>query len=416
VLGLLAIGPPLREALTGRRVPGPLADALATTVAATLATAPLLALTFGETSLVTLPANVLAAPLVAPVMWLGFVAAAVGQASLAAGHAVAGLAALPLEGLVLVGTRAAAVPGATATVAPWLVSAVCVLGVLAVRSPPVRRASPAALVALVALGLALAPRPDPVLARPAGLRLAFLDVGQGDATLVQHGDHAVLVDAGPPGGRVLDRIRRLGVRRLDVLVVSHAQDDHDGGAAGVLRSLPVGLVLDGRDGQPSAGGTAMAAAARARRVPLVVPDAGQVLRAGPLTLRVLAPRREDAVLHEGADPNDRAIVLEVVAGRFRALLPADAESGVLLALRPTPAAVLKVSHHGSADEDLPRLLEQVRPAVTVVSAGAGNRFGHPAPATLAALRAAGAEILRTDRDGTVVVDVVDGAPRVRRLG
>lgn len=415
VLGLLVAGPPLREAMTDRRVPGPLADALATTVAATLATAPLVALTFGETSLVTLPANVVAAPLVAPVMWVGFVAAALGQVSVAAGSLVAGLAALPLHGLVLVGTRAAQVPGATAAVAPWLVAAVCTLGIAAVRWGPVRRLSPALLLVLLALGLALAPRPDPVLARPAGLRLAFLDVGQGDATLVQHGDRAVLVDAGPPDAGVADRLRRFGVRRLDVLVVSHAQDDHDGGAADVLRALPVGLVLDGRDGQPSQGGTRMAAAARGRRVPLVVPDAGQVLRAGPLTLRVLAPRREDPGLHEGADPNDRAIVLELVAGRFRALLPADAESGVLLPLQPGAASVLKVAHHGSGDEELPRLLERVRPRIAVISAGARNRFGHPTPSTVAALRRVVPQVWRTDRDGTVVIDVTGGVPTARRL-
>ncbi|MTD42803.1 MBL fold metallo-hydrolase [Conexibacter sp. W3-3-2] len=417
VLGLLVAAPPLRAALVRRRVPGPLADALATTVAATLATAPLLALTFGQTSLVTLPANVLAAPLVAPVMWTGFVAATLGQGLPAIGAQVASLAALPLELLVAVGVRAAAIPGATAAVPAALVTAVCGLGLAAIRWPRVRAATPGLLLALVALGLALAPRPEAVLARPAGLRLAFLDVGQGDATLVQHGDHAILVDAGPPDGGVVERLAQLGVRRLDVLVVTHAQDDHDGGAPAVLDALPVGLVLDGRDGQPSAQGPRLVAAARARRVPRRPPDRGQLVRAGPITLRVLSPVAEPAARHAGEDPNDRAIVLELVAGAFRALLPADAESAVLLGLPDLRAAdVLKVSHHGSADDALPRLLERVDPYLAVVSAGRGNRFGHPHPDTVRALAARpGLAVRRTDRDGTVVVDVRAGGPLVRTL-
>ncbi|WP_146175399.1 ComEC/Rec2 family competence protein [Paraconexibacter algicola] len=417
VLGLLVAAPPLRAALVRRRVPGPLADALATTVAATLATAPLLALTFGQTSLVTLPANVLAAPLVAPVMWTGFVAAALGQGLPAIGAQVASLAALPLELLVAVGVRAAAIPGATAAVPAALVTAVCGLGLAAIRWPRVRAATPGLLLALVALGLALAPRPEAVLARPAGLRLAFLDVGQGDATLVQHGDHAILVDAGPPDGGVVERLAQLGVRRLDVLVVTHAQDDHDGGAPAVLDALPVGLVLDGRDGQSSAQGPRLVAAARARHVPRRPPDRGQLVRAGPITLRVLSPVAAPAARHAGEDPNDRAIVLELVAGAFRALLPADAESAVLLGLPDLRAAdVLKVSHHGSADDALPRLLERVDPHLAVVSAGRGNRFGHPHPDTVRALAARpGLAVRRTDRDGTVVVDVRAGGPLVRTL-
>jgi len=416
VLGLLAIGPRLRLLLIGRGVPGPLADATATTVAATLATAPLLALTFGETSLVAVPANVLAAPLVGPIMWLGFVAAAIGQASVAAGNVVAELAALPLAGIVLIGETAARAPGATARLPPWLVAAVVALLAGAVVSARVRALAPGLAIGLLALGFATAPRPDPVLARPGGARVAFLDVGQGDATVLQHGSHAVLIDAGPPDGPVLARLRRVGVRRLDILVVTHAQDDHDGGAAAVLAAMPVDRVLDGRDGRSSPGGERMARIARDRGIGVVRPDAGQVLRAGPIELRVRGPRSEPAALRTDVDPNDRAIVLEARIGRLRILLPADAESGVLSGLGLGATDVLKVSHHGSADEALPGLLVRIRPRIAVISAGRGNRFGHPATGTLAALRAAVPTVLRTDRDGTIVLDTSGSALRVRTLG
>ena len=99
----------------------------------------------------------------------------------------------------------------------------------------------AGLATVAGVGVARSRVPSP----PAGLVVSFLAVGQGDATLVQHGEHAILVDAGPSGGSVVRRLREAGVRRLDALVITHASADHDGGAAAVLRSFEVGAVLDG---------------------------------------------------------------------------------------------------------------------------------------------------------------------------
>ena len=144
--------------------------------------------------------------------------------------------------------------------------------------------------------LALATRtPQP----PTDLTVSFLDIGQGDATLIQHGRAAVLVDTGPPDGPILTRLRAAGVRRLDLLVLTHAALDHDGAAAAVLDALPVGLVLDGEEAnaEPARGPFGARAAAPVRRltdvrhVRRVASDAGQLLRVGPLELRVLWPRR-----------------------------------------------------------------------------------------------------------------------------
>jgi competence protein ComEC len=116
---------------------------------------------------------------------------------------------------------------------------------------------------------------------------------------------------------------------------------------------------------------------------------------------VLSPTREAPDEHAGADPNDRAIVAEARVGRFRMLLTADAESDVLANLDLEPVDVLKVSHHGSADPGLGDLLERLRPRLAAIEVGAHNTYGHPVPATVATLRAAGVAVYRTDRDGSV---------------
>jgi competence protein ComEC len=116
----------------------------------------------------------------------------------------------------------------------------------------------------------------------------------------------------------------------------------------------------------------------------------------------------------GADPNERAIVLLLTYGRIDALLTADAESHVTLPLRPSPVEILKVAHHGSADPLLSALLRRVQPDIAVVSVGAGNDYGHPAPSTLSALAAEdGLDVLRTDEDGRVTVESDGTRLRVR---
>jgi competence protein ComEC len=237
--------------------------------------------------------------------------------------------------------------------------------------------------------------------------VSVLDIGQGDATLLQYGRHAVLVDTGPPRGPVLARLRAAGVDHLDALLVTHAQDDHLGAAADILAALPVGVLFDGRDGVREPWGLRMAAAAARHDVRRWAPAAGDVVRAGPITLRVLWPPADGgatAPARTGDDPNDRAVVARAQVGPLSVLLTADAESGVLAGLDLGHVDVLKVAHHGSADPGLPAVLTRVRPRVAVVSVGAHNRYGHPVPATLRALAAAGAQVFRTDRQGTIGIE------------
>jgi competence protein ComEC len=412
VVAILLMATRLRDGLANRGLPSGLAEATALTGAATLGTAPLIAAHFGQASLVSLPANVAAAPAVAPTMWLGMAAAAIGQVSPVLAAPFTALAGFPAAYVMWVAHVAGGVPGAQATVPVVMVAVACLLAMLAIASRRARPLAAAALAAAIAIA-AVVPRSQAgATTTPAGLRITFLDVGQGDATLIQRREAAILFDTGPPDGPILARLRRAGVRRLDLLAVTHAQDDHDGGAAAVLRSMPVGIVLDGRDGVRDGAGARMAAEARRRRIRLVVPRAGQTLQVGGVTIRVLWPQAAPAHREPGADPNQRAIVAEAAADSVRVLLTADAESDVLGHLDLEPVDLLKVSHHGSADPGLPAVLARLRPRLAAIEVGRNNRYGHPAASTVRALASAGAALVRTDRDGSIRVEPAGGELRI----
>jgi competence protein ComEC len=264
---------------------------------------------------------------------------------------------------------------------------------------------------LAALGLAGASglgSPSP----PGDLTVRFLDIGQGDATLIQHPDGtAVLFDGGPPEGGVTRLLRRAGVRRLAIVVATHASRDHHGGLAGVLARFPVGLLLDGGDGNPDRGLQAVRDEATRRGVRIVPAVAPMTLHAGGLTIQVISPPpRAPGPAPE--DPNQRAVTAIVSSGAFDLFLSADAESESLLPLDLPDVEAMKVPHHGSADPGLPEVLERLHPEMAGIEVGV-NTYGHPTPSTLAALRHAGVPTYRTDRDGTVTLTVRHGRMEVR---
>jgi competence protein ComEC len=455
VIGILTLGVPLGRAFTraaGSMFPHALPAALARgvaegaaiTLAATVATAPLLAYHFGSVPLAGLPANLLALPAVAPAMWLGMVKAGLGliapalppadwvaallgpptrlpvsyiariaevfadvphgQVSLPLGAGGGVPAAYALLGLAALAVRRAArklAPRGPELAAAWR------------RRPRAERAA-AATAALAAIGLLLATWVGPA-APPDALTVRFLDVGQGDATLIQHPDgSAVLFDGGPPEAGVARLLRKAGVRRLALVVASHASRDHHGGLLEVLDRFEVGLLLDGGDGTADPDFRALLAAAARKRVRTLAGIAPMTVRAGGLEIRILSPPpREPGPAPE--DPNPRAVVAIVSAGSFDLLLSADAESPTLLPLELPDVEAMKVPHHGSSDPGLPELLERLRPQLAAIEVGP-NTYGHPAPATIRALERAGTRVYRTDRDGTVTLTVAGEGMRVATEG
>ena len=425
VIAILALAAPLRDRLVRRGVPRGLAEATALTVAATLGTAPLLAHHFDRVSPVSLPANLLATPAVAPAMWLGMLSAAGAQVATPLAHLLDALALYPLAFLAWLAHASAALPGAALSLhlrSVWAVAAAYAvpIAVLLLRRRlartvrnarrAVRQRTLGALVAVVATLVAatLASGRDGPATKP--LTISFLDIGQGDATLIQDGERTVLVDAGPPAGPIRARLNAAGVTTIDLLVVTHDQADHEGGAPGVLAGHRVGLVLDGAAGDRTSEHLALVRAAAAAHARRIAPQRGQVLRAGRIRVDVLWPPWPPP--DPGGDPNQRAIVALVHVGRFDLLLPADAESDVTAPLTLPPVDALKVAHHGSEDPGLPDLLQRLRPRVAVIEVGRRNTYGHPTPQALDAVTASGAALYRTDRDGTVRLTVTGDRLRV----
>jgi competence protein ComEC len=395
-----------------------------------VATAPLLAHHFDSVPLAGLPANVLALPLVAPAMWLGMLKIVAGQAGAPEPPAALGhVAALPVGLIASLAERFADVPygqvalplgSPLAVIAAYAVLAGAALALRRACRPLAPRALEAmsrwrrlsrlaragclaAMCAALVLGAGWTLR---VPAPPDRLTIRFLDVGQGDATLIQHPDGtAVLFDGGPPEAGVARLLRRAGVRRLALVVATHASRDHHGGLVEVLRRFEVDALLDGGDGSRDAGFVAVlreAAARGVRRIRATAPlEVG--LAGGRLRIHVLSPEpRPPGPAPE--DPNPRAVVAIVSAGWFDLFLSADAESEALLPLELPEVEAMKVPHHGSADPGLPEVLDELEPRLAAIEVGP-NTYGHPTPSTIAALERAGVTTQRTDRDGTVTLTV-----------
>ena len=243
--------------------------------------------------------------------------------------------------------------------------------------------------------------------------VSFLDVGQGDATLIQDGDGtSVLFDGGPPEAGVQHALRAAGVRRLDLVVATHQSRDHQGGLHAVLARVPTRMLLENGDGTRDPDFRRLLAEADARGIRRVAgargPGAGgrrargAGARAGAAAAGRAAARGSQPARRGGGRQRRE---LRPVALRRRG------------ERRDPPAAAAP----GRGDEGLPPrqrrpracrpCCERLRPQVAAIEVGAGNDYGHPAPSTLAALRAV-PHVYRTDRDGTVVLRVAGGRMRV----
>ena len=405
---LLLVAPGWVQALRRRRVPAGLAEALAVAAAAHLATAPIIAGLGGRISLVAIPANVLAEPVVATVTILGLLAALASVLWLPLAVLLAQLAGWPCRWLVWVAEYFGSLPGASL---PWpagvrgglLLAGLSVATVLVCRRPAAR----ALLGVAVVLGVLIQIPGRAVLGGwpPPGWLVVACDVGQGDALALNAGrGSAVVIDAGPDPVLVDRCLHELGITRVPVLVLSHDHLDHVGGLAGVLHERQVDRVLSSPLSEPASGIRLVLAALADRHLQLEQARAGQHLDAGQSQLDVLGPSHVFA--GSRSDPNNSSVVLRATVAGVRILLPGDAEveaeDDLLASGTDLRADILKVPHHGSAYSD-PAFLRASHARLALISVGAGNSYGHPAPTTLAELSRLGMPFARTDQQGDIAV-------------
>lgn len=425
--GLIYVAPALQARLG--RLPRPVATLAAMSAAAQIAVMPVLAYHFQQLSVTGFAANLVVLPLVGVLVPAGFGAALLALLVPPA----ATIALLPLGPLLdlihLLARFFAGLPGAVIPVFPPSLPAIGLsyLALIAVVEmlrgrfhlrTPVATAAALTVLALLIWSRLLGAWGEGLLA------VAVLDVGQGDAILLRGpSGQTVLIDGGGEvegrvtgydvgARRVVPALRALGVRRVDVVILSHPHEDHVGGLVAVLQNFRVGLVLDSGLAHPAPSYARLRELVAERRIPHRPARRGMRVDLGDgVTAAVLLPE-EPLIIGSGSDPNLNSVVVRVTYHRVGALFAGDMEalneSQLLAWGDEIRSAVLKVAHHGSRTSTTDAFVEAVRPLVAVISVGAMNPFGHPHRRTLDVLEEWGAAVYRTDRDGAVLIHS-DGA-------
>ncbi|GGW28954.1 membrane protein [Streptomyces caelestis] len=427
---LLTLAPRWSAGLRRRGVPPRLAEALAAAAAAQALCAPVVAVLSARVSLVAVPCNLIAEFAIAPATVLGFAALATAPMAMPVAKALAWCAHWPAEWIAEVARTGAALPGAGVDwPGSWAGAALLAAVTLVVLLVGRRLLGHPWWCGVCGLVLMLVVVQPPPLTRvvtgwpPPGWRLVMCDVGQGDAMVLAAGEGTgVVVDAGPDPQLVDHCLRSLGITRIPLVVLTHFHADHVAGLPGVLRGRAVGAIETTGYEEPADQAAFVRRLAAARRVPVTRAAAGQRRRTGELSWQVVwpppsrpptpAPGSHPQLLpaHPAPEgPNDASVAMLVRSAGLRLLLLGDLEPPAQRALARSPAAdvlesvdVLKVAHHGSAYQD-PGLIRRAAPRLALISCGADNTYGHPAPGTVAALRAGGAAVLRTDQDGSLAV-------------
>ncbi|HET9777163.1 MAG TPA: DNA internalization-related competence protein ComEC/Rec2, partial [Gemmatimonadaceae bacterium] len=386
---------------------------LITSLIACAVTAPLVAWVFGRISLIAPVSNLVAAPIITLAQPILFLAMLAGPCEGIA-RFVAGSVHPLLFAFDWVAWRAATIPGASITVSTTLVTAIlAAIAAIALVAACVSRFPARPAIAGMAAIATMAVAPALPMHASHDVELHVLDVGQGDAILVRTDrGRWILVDAGPAwrggdAGRstILPYILRRG-GSLDAFVLSHPHTDHVGGAASVLTALHPHTYWDAAFAGGSEGYIASLAAAKKKGIEWHRVHPGDSVKVDGVVINFLAP---DSAWTVGLkDPNLASTIASVRFGTVRFLLVGDAERGEedwLLDHHKAElhADVLKVGHHGSSTSSSDEFLAAVNPEVAVISVGAGNMYGHPSVDVLAALARVGAEVLRTDEAGTVII-------------
>ena len=435
VAGILLLAGPIQRRL--HRLPAAIAEVVAITTAATLGTAPLVLTLFGQVPLGSVPANLLAGPVMPMVTGLCFASGFLGLLWPGCALFLNQAASVLVEWCMDVAKWCSRIPVLPLSSVGFLAGAGAglLVGWLFLRRRPaksedkaVRRRRRLWLLGAMVVGAVLY-LPAAFMVEQVGLMIApsfwppqggaaILDVGQGSAALIRSAEGScVLVDAGPSDQGLERMLQSLRVRQLDMVVISHPHADHYGGLQDLLGCIPVRLLLDG-PGVLDEGAAKrtdednrveITEITRYRELRSQFEGTGTVctnltedeaVSLGGSVLNVLVPRLDGA---DSADLNEASLVVDAAVGGIDILLCGDAEATALRLLPLRPVDVFVVGHHGSKGAVTADLLGQVHPALSIISVGRANRFGHPHGETIAELEAWSGTYLRTDQVGTVTV-------------
>jgi len=409
--GLLLFAPFLVEKLS-TRIPKKLAQALAPPIAAIVFCSPIIVALSGYLAPMSVVANLLAAPFVAPITILGFIAALFSPFA-------------PLISSVLIWVcrfPAAAI----AAIAHWA-SGFSVLNLSTGRAGFIIVAVFTILLwvlkkwfkQIIALTLVIIISITWLQRWPGGdWQIANCDIGQGDSMVINLGNHrGLVIDVGPDAVAEDRCLKALGIREIPLLILSHFHADHVAGLPGAINKRTVGQLWVSVNTQPIIESTMVKSALRG--VEIVTAVRGMSAGLGDLTIKVLWPTLSATSFiempGEGSQINNSSIATLITSPTFTIFTGGDLEPPVqqILIKDLTPVDIYKVCHHGSRYQDL-GFMTALHPRLSIISVGAGNTYGHPAVQTVDALARLGSEVVRTDIDGAIAVNVRNSRLLVRK--
>jgi competence protein ComEC len=409
--GLLLFAPVLIEKLS-IHLPGKLAQALAPPIAATVFCSPIIVALSGYLAPMSVIANLLAAPFVAPITIVGFIAALFSPFAPLISTVLIWFIRFPAGAIALIAHWASSFPVLTLQSGKigFLIVASFTLGSWLLKKW-FKHIIVFTLVILISITwLQRWPGGD--------WQVANCDIGQGDSMVINLGNHrGIVIDVGPDPVAEDRCLKALGIKEIPLLILSHFHADHVAGLTGAIKNRAVGQVWVSVNSAPLIESAKAQAALKG--VEMIKAVRGMSARVGPLTIRVLWPTLSATSFEEmpgdGSQINNSSIATLITSDAFSLFAGGDLEPPVqeILVKDVGPVDIYKVCHHGSRYQDL-AFMSALHPRISIISVGAGNTYGHPAVQTLQALARLGSEVLRTDIDGAVAVQVRNHQFTVRR--